>query len=529
MLLSRFWYIVLSVALAAALFFLYLATAVSNRTANRTAGRLLTSASKAVGWYMQDDARNRAAALIPLTLDSAISKGLAKANNADKLADLDRAVRDDARKALTKFQETNAANGLVFDKLWAVDVHGRVLANFGDEQNTNSEYFEMGGYSLVADALHGWIRDDAWVFNGDIYRVVGRPVETSAGSYPAGALVGAKRVDDKFAQAISDNTGAAVAFYADNARIATGAPSSFNKAALEVHSADLSALLDDADYNEKGRTAARELRKNAGYDVTAIFARMPGEAWDMGAGYVVGHEQATVSDPLEFQRLATEEDKSAVPLMMIIGLAAAGALLGLLFSLFEHTMPLRRFHRAVADLGNKSSSTDVLKPSTFGGLFKKIAANVNDALDKVAAQSGVDRGPADLEKVLGPLPAQPQMSAFAVPDANAPSAEPAPVAARSVPKAKRVIPKASTPGEAAAPASSDAPKPASGAAAAAPARWRPTAPAARVVAASASGTTADWCASAPTSRRCATGCCRYWKCAPCRRWFAARATNPWQS
>ena len=63
--------------------------------------------------------------------------------------------------------------------LIAVDIHGRVLANVGYEQGTGDAEFEMGGYALVADAIHGWIRDDAWVLRGQIYRVVGRPVERS--------------------------------------------------------------------------------------------------------------------------------------------------------------------------------------------------------------------------------------------------------------------------------------------------------------------------------------------------------------
>jgi hypothetical protein len=109
----------------------------------------------------------------------------------------------------------------------------------------------------------------------------------------------------------------------------------------------------------------------------------------------------------------------------------------------EHTLPLRAFMRAVADLGNKKSSTDVLQPSTFRGLYKRIAAYVNDSLDKIAAQAGVDRGPADMERVLGPLPAQPQMSAFSVPKAGETSAPATTAAMPDEPKKpKRSLPKA---------------------------------------------------------------------------------------
>jgi hypothetical protein len=124
--------------------------------------------------------------------------------------------------------------------------------------------------------------------------------------------------------------------------------------------------------------------------------------------------------------------------------AVGGAFLGLFFSVMEHTLPLHRFRKAVMDLGDKKSSTDVMKPSTFRGVYKKIAAHINDALDKIAAQAGVDRGPADLEGVLGPLPAQPQMSAFSVPQAGemmAPDETPAGSAPRTAPQPQGSVPK----------------------------------------------------------------------------------------
>jgi hypothetical protein len=71
---------------------------------------------------------------------------------------------------------------------------------------------------------------------------------------------------------------------------------------------------------------------------------------------------------------------------------------------------------------------------------------VNDGLDKVASAAGIDRGPADLQRVLGPLPAEPQMSAFAIPDKPPAAASPvssAPATPRTLPKAdERSLPKA---------------------------------------------------------------------------------------
>ncbi len=472
MLFSRFWNVVLAFSLVAAMFLLYLATAVSNRNAERTAAKLLTAASNAVGWYMQDDSRTRAAALIPLALDPAITEGLSKASQAENLSDLKTDLKEKAEKALHVFREAGVQrakkrrSALVFDALWAIDIHGRVLANDNFAKGTGSAEFEMGGYSLVADAVHGWIRDDAWVFDGQIWRVVGRPVEIEVGGTPVGAIVGGKIVDDHYAQGVSARTGAAVAFYAGRERVASGAPASFDKASLEVTSGDIEKVEGDPDYKEKGRTKARLLREQHGFDVRAIFARMPGEAWDLGVGYVVGHRQATVSDPFEFQRLANDSDKAKVPKLLLLATLLGAFLIGLILTLLEHTMPLWKFRKAVADLADKDSRTDVLKPSTFRGGFKKIAANINDALDKVASAAGVDRGPANLESVLGPLPAEPQMSAFALPKAGGaapkrpdlPDAEPA--RKRSLPKAPEPTPAPAAVEEQPEPAAPPAAKPA---------------------------------------------------------------------
>jgi len=467
MLLSRFWYVVLSVGLALAMFLLYLAAAVSNRNARKTAGRLLTASSQAVSWYLKDDARTRASALIPLAFHPDIKDGLAKSSKTENFKEVEGAAKDKERKALASFAEaTSQTDQIVFDAIWAIDAHGRVLANYNYEQGTGSDHFEMGGYSVVADALHGWVRDDAWVFNNQIFRVVGTPVETELGGTPVGCIVAAKIVDDRFAQAISDRTGAAVAFYAGATRVASGAPAEFDKSSLEVTSADMAEVEKDADYVEKGRTSARLLRELPGLDVTAIFARLPGDAWDLGAGYVVGHRQATVADPFEFQKLADETDKSSVPILWIALLGVAAALLGLIFSVFEHTVPLHKFRRATSELGDKRSNVDVLKPSTFRGVYKKIAQHVNDGLDKIAAAAGVDRGPADMERVLGPLPAQPQMSAFAVPKSTAKVSQPEPsvpgVASGSIPgipQPRRSLPKRADGAPASFPPSESTPPP----------------------------------------------------------------------
>jgi hypothetical protein len=107
-----------------------------------------------------------------------------------------------------------------------------------------------------------------------------------------------------------------------------------------------------------------------------------------------------------------------VPTLFLIGAVIGAALLGLLFSIVEHTSPLSTFKAEAARLA--AGKIDALQPSRFRGAYKKIAADINDGIEKAAVKGGGSRRAADLEQVLGPIPAQPAMSAFAVPGPSGP-------------------------------------------------------------------------------------------------------------
>src|SRR5262249_11096094 len=190
--------------------------------------------------------------------------------------------KDKVRAALRK-QFNAIAPELKFDAMFAVDQSGRVVAQVGFDQASGIDSFELGGYALVADALHGWIRDDAWVMGGRIYRVVARPVENESSQPPAGAIIGARILDDAFAREPSKRTGAAVGFYANGARVSSGAPEGFDPAQLDVITGDLKGLESDPSYKEKGYSDVRTIHGDLG----VVYARLVGEAWDVGAGYAV--------------------------------------------------------------------------------------------------------------------------------------------------------------------------------------------------------------------------------------------------
>jgi hypothetical protein len=444
--LSRFWYVVLALALGGSLFVLWTGAAVYNRAGQRAVNEALSADSSAVGWFLRDDASSRASALIPVALNADVRGGLAKATSEDKPS------RENAEKTLTALRKLakEVDPELAFDVLWAVDANGRVIATVGDVVAAGEDW-ELGGYSLVADALHGWIRDDAWVWKGRVLRVVARPVEQEVNAEPVGAVVGGKLVDDRFATAVSKRTGAAIGFYAEGARVASAAPEGFDKASLDAITQDIKLVEESKDYKEKGRSEPRVLNAHLG----VVYARLPGEAWDLGAGYAVGRVADSVETPLAFLDKASDDDKARVPTSLVLAIVLGAIVLGLGFTIFEHTKPLRIFCAEAADLA--AGKIDHLAPSKLGGVYRKIASDVNDGIEKVVVKGGGARRAADLQQVLGPIPNQPSMSAFAVPG---PGAAPASAEAKPLPTSPepKTAPAAVAP-KPAAPAPKPQPKP----------------------------------------------------------------------
>jgi len=226
MLLSRFWYVILAALLGIATFVLFLAMSMYNRAGARAMGEGLSADSQVVSWYLRDDARSRSAHLIKFALDPSISKNLAEASKSE--TQLKSSLRDKVTESLKRVN-ASIPKDQAFDAVFAIDQHGRVVGHLGYEQASGMEDFELGGYPVVADALHGYIRDDTLVLDR-MYRVVARPVEFVAGNMPAGAVVGARIIDDRFARELSERTGAAIAFYVNGQRVSSGAPEGFDRA-----------------------------------------------------------------------------------------------------------------------------------------------------------------------------------------------------------------------------------------------------------------------------------------------------------
>ncbi len=447
MVLSRFWYPILSFALAVAVGVLFIAHSFYNRHTERWMSEALMADASAVAWYLKDDARNRAAGLLPISLNPDLREAVAKSSESEAVP---KESRTKATAALEKALK-DVAEDLRFTKVYLVDADGRLVAQWN---SNDREDWNLGGHPVVADALAGWIRDDAWVVREEIMRVVARPAERDGGGEPIGAVIGLTAVDAQFAQRVNQRTGANVAFYSFGVRRNYGAApqtendrSSLSPGDFDVMQSDMKDAAETKEYQDVGRTLVRRPRP----DVGIVYTRMPGEAWELGSGYIVARKVTLLTSPQEFFTAADQSDKDKVPTPLLVGVAVGLGLLGILFTIFEHSMPLSTFRKNAHAFA--AAKIDTFAPSKFRGAFKKIAADLNDGVDKALSKGGITRRAADLESVIGPLPAQPMMSAFAVPEAAPPPEEKAP----PKPAEKRVPappPKASSAGipAAAAPA-----------------------------------------------------------------------------
>lgn len=430
MLLSRFWYAILAVALAAAVALLYISIHQHNRLRESDTRMIIDHDRDIVDWYLRMDARRRLDALAIVSIDDQIRNSIVKANAQDKIAS---EVREPIKKRLgelaTKF------SGLIKDEgrggqnpvmLFAVDARGRVVGhvNFDRASSVKDDTFELGGFPVVADALHGWLRDDTWVFDRDsIYRVVARPVVAAEGAPPAGAVVALRRVDDNFARNIVERTEAPVVFYVaspdgDAVKVVARAVPEKADVSFDGFTVEQKMLDGDKSYVENGASSLKQIGP-----LTIAFSRLIGMSWESGAGYAVARKVTAIADPSALLAGADETDKKAIPVLLVVGIALFAALIGIGATVVEHSMPLNKL--VLQGRRFAKGEQDSLPLGKLVGPYRRIGQDVNEGVERMIAKGGgASRKAADLEQIIGPVPTAPQMSAFSfgmAPESNPPA------------------------------------------------------------------------------------------------------------
>jgi hypothetical protein len=443
MILSRVWYVLLGAAVAVTLYVVFVAVGQYNRQTTLSLKEGLASDSQTVEWAMKIDARRRLDALLAGSVDPTLQQALVAANGA-KDGKVPDKTRTDARKALSTVNENTPADWRD-DALFAVDRDGHVVAQVGYDAVAGNDDFELGGYPAVNDALHGWLRDDVWVLGSKMYVVVTRPVEYDVTQRPAGAIVGLKEVNNRFAEDLAKRARTNVAFYASGQRIAGGVGvEGFDAEKLDAVGNDLKNVVDKT-YGESGRSEVRMFADDLG----AMYARLPGDASTLGGGFAVVKGKAMLAGPMSFLSSADDKDKANVPWLLLGGVVIVATGIGILLTLVEHTNPLKELVMQADRL--KTGVMDSLQVARFRGAYRLAAQGLNQGMERAIEKAGgVTRKPADLESILGPAPVQPSMSAFSFPMADGAGAAaaipvnvppPAPIPAAGMPAGGHPLPR----------------------------------------------------------------------------------------
>jgi hypothetical protein len=254
--------------------------------------------------------------------------------------------------------------------------------------------------------------------------VVARPVEYDATQRPAGAIVGLREVNRKFVDDLAKRTRTSLAFYASGKAVAaaTGVEG-FDEEKLNTISNDLKGV-DDKTYGDGGRTDARMLDEDLG----VMYARLPGDVWSLGGGFAVLRARTVLAGPMSFLSTADDKDKANVPWGLLAAVVILAAAVGIGLTYLEHTTPLNELLMQAGRL--KGGMMETLQVARFRGGYRLAAQGINEGIERAIEKAGgVTRKPADLESILGPTPAQPSMSAFSFPNAEADVPPPPPPAA----------------------------------------------------------------------------------------------------
>ena len=212
--LSRLWYLVLALAVGAALAGAFLNKSAASREAEFQLEEQLRRDRVEAELWMRLDARLRLDALASIAVEPEVRQTLRSSSGRAGTPN------SGARRRLSI--KLNALNAELEegrgDLVFAVDAEGEVVATL-EKSSSGSE--QLGKMPLVRDALRGFMRDDVWVYNGEVYRMAARPV-FDGGRY-VGAVVHGMKIGDDLARRLGAKlpNASVVFFYRDEGMAAS--------------------------------------------------------------------------------------------------------------------------------------------------------------------------------------------------------------------------------------------------------------------------------------------------------------------
>ncbi|MET0342817.1 MAG: MXAN_5187 C-terminal domain-containing protein [Polyangiales bacterium] len=413
MLLSRVWFLVLAVAAILGLSTALVARGYINREQADHVDEQLRRDRFGAELLMKLDARARIDALAPIAADGEVREALRKKRGDGPEP---KGLHERLRTMNQHLEELRA------DLLIALDGDGTIVAQEGRRAAKNGA--GLGKLPLVERALAGFLGDDVWVYDGEVYRVAARPV-IDRGQY-VGAIVHAQKLDAGLAQRMSERLGGASLgfFFRDNV-IASYAPTDRPGA---ITAQEIAPRLGEARADAKLVRGERTEPFDLAGRGRAVFSLVAGSASAAEVGYVVARTYATLPTPWAVFDHAKKEDIDALPKLWL-ALAVVGLFLiamGIMW--LERDRPLAIFRKQVERIA--SGEAEELDLPHLIRQHRKVGEAMHRAIEKMVERGGGGRlkPKANLDAILGDEPANLASSAFSFGGADkGPATVPQPV------------------------------------------------------------------------------------------------------
>ncbi|MET0285624.1 MAG: MXAN_5187 family protein [Polyangiales bacterium] len=392
MLLSRVWFLVLAIAAIAGLSTALLARGVINREELASTDEQLRRDRFATEMLLKLDARARLDAMSPIAADSAVREGV-RGKKAKELQSRLRTMNQ-------QLEELRA------DLLIAVDNDGTIVAQEGRRPARSGA--GLGEVPLVERALSGFLGDDVWVYDTQVYRVAARPI-IDRGTF-VGALIHAQKLDAVLAQRLSDRLGGpSLGFFFRDKIIASYSPTDKPGAPTQP---ELLAMLTSARADEKLKRGERTEPFELDGRGRAVYSLVAGSASAAEVGYVVARGYTTLPTPFAIFDHAKKEDVDALPkVSLVLGLLGLFAVaMGIMF--LERDRPNVIF-RAQVDKIARGEADELDLPKLIRQ-HRMIGESMHKAIDKMVEKGGGQnkKPKANLDEILGPVPDNFTSSAF---------------------------------------------------------------------------------------------------------------------
>jgi hypothetical protein len=398
MLLSRVWFLVLAVAAILGLSTALLARGVINREALVHTDEQLRRDRLGTEMLLKLDARARLDAMAPIAADSAVREAM-RSKKVDG-QDAGKALKERLRTMNQRLEELRA------DLLIAVDAEGTILAQEGRRPARSGA--SLGKVPLVERALSGFLGDDVWVYDGQVYRVAARPV-IDRGVYN-GAIIHAQKLDAVLAQRLSDRLGGpSLGFFFRDKVIATYTPTDRPGAPTQSElTTQLPSVRGDERLLRGERTEPFELAGRG----RAIYSLVAGSASASEVGYVVARGYETLPTPFAIFDHAKKEDVDALPKPALAGGLVALFLVAMGIMYLERDRPLKIFRAQVDKIAE--GKADELDLPHLIRQHRMIGESIHKAIEVMVEKGGGARQKpkANLDEILGPAPENLTSSAF---------------------------------------------------------------------------------------------------------------------